>query len=177
LLPQHTREFEQRGIAGGIVTDACIPGVVVAVDQHEFFRLGCTRNGCYRHLLHEPSLGQVGTDSGLAALRRQRKQLLAVRVAHCRHRDARLARSVIQVGTAPDRGAGSPMDVHAGIDRDQANAAPLLDQAGQRRIAEAQHHHDVAADHTFHVLDGRDAPAEQGLDVAIIAAERPWIGL
>ncbi len=69
------------------------------------------------------------------------------------------------------------MDVDAGIDRDQADAAPFLDQAGQRRIAEALHHHDVAADQRLHLLDRRDAAAEQGLDVAIVAAQRLRVGL
>jgi len=41
------------------------------------------------------------------------------------------------------------MDIDAGIDRDESDAAPFLDQRGERRIAEAGHHHDGAGNLAF----------------------------
>src|SRR5262245_25608996 len=40
VRPQHARDLEHAGVAGGVVTDADIPRVVMAVQQHELFRLG-----------------------------------------------------------------------------------------------------------------------------------------
>ena len=68
------------------------------------------------------------------------------------------------------------MDVDARIDRDQPDPTPFLDQAGQRRIAEALHDHDVAANQGAGFLNGGNTAAKQGLDVAIIAAQRLGVG-
>ena len=70
--------------------------------------------------------------SRLAAGLGERHQFLAIGIVDRDHRDFRLAPHVLQIGRAPDGGAGAPVDVDPGVDRDQPDAAPLLDQAGQR---------------------------------------------
>ena len=176
-LPQHARQLHQRRIAGRVVADADVPTVVMPVHQHVFLRLLCARNGRHRHLLHEPAFQHLGDDGCLAAAIGQRHQHAPVGIVHRHHGDLRLARQIGQIRASPDRRARSPVDVDTGIDRDQPDAAPLLDQRRQRRIAEARDDRNPAADHVLRLLDRADRSAEQRGDVAIVAAQRMWIGL
>ena len=57
------------------------------------------------------------------------------------------------------------------------NLAQCYRHLCERGIAEAQHHHDVAADQALYLLDRADAATEQRLDVAIVAAQRARVRL
>ena len=130
-----------------------------------------------REFLDEPALRHVGADGRLAAFAASAISFCAVGIVDRDDRDCGLRGRSGRSGLPQIGGAGAPVDVDARIDRDQSGAAPFLDQAGQRRIAEARHHDDVAADQVLHLLDRADAAAEQRRDVAIIAAQRPRVGL
>ena len=146
VLPQHARELEQGGVAGGVVADADVPAVVVAVHQHELIRLAGALDLDHRHLLAVPAFLHLGADRGAAAALGERDQLLAVGIVHHDDRDARLARQVVEIGRAPDRGADAPMRIGAGIDRDHAERALLLELEHLLRKREAFGNDDLALD-------------------------------
>ena len=145
-LPEHAASSSSVGIARGVVAHADIPAVVMAVNQHEALRLDRARDLHDRDFLDEPAVLQPGPDRGASTSRGERHQLLAAGLADGGDRDLGLARQIIQIRRAPDRGAGAPVDVDAGIDRDQPDGAPLLGERRQRRIAEAFGEQDPAGE-------------------------------
>src|SRR6185295_15584543 len=44
MRPQRARDLEHGGIAGGIVADADVPRIIMAVQQHELVRLALASN-------------------------------------------------------------------------------------------------------------------------------------
>ena len=58
LRPQHARDLEHAGVTRGVVADADVPGIVVAVQQHELFAASLDFH--HRHRLLEPALVELG---------------------------------------------------------------------------------------------------------------------
>jgi hypothetical protein len=171
VRPQHARDLEQRGIAGGVVADADIPAVIVAVQQHEALRFDGPRDLHDRDLLGEPALLELGADGRTRALPRERDQLLARRLVDGGDRDPWLARQIVEIGRAPDRGAGAPVDVDAGVDRDQPDRTPLLGEGGQRRVAKTFGQQDLAGELGLGLGDRADRGAEQVAQILGVGAE------
>src|SRR6516162_4847827 len=128
--------------------------------EHKLLSIVGAGNGHDWYLLHKPALQQVRADAGLTTHGGKSEQLLAIGIAHRNHRNARLARRILQIRTAPDRRARAPVDIYSRVHGDQSRTAPFLDQADQRRIAEAQHDYDVATDQPLHLGDRSYATAE-----------------
>ena len=143
--PQHARELEQRRVAGRVVADALVPGVVVAVDEQELVGILLAADLDDRQQAGHPAFAQprLHRRTHGAALH-VGDQRLAVRMVDAHDRRRRLAADRLRGRRAPDGRADAFVDALPGMDVDlRDRAAPLerLHRAGHR---EAFGEHDAA---------------------------------
>src|SRR5690606_30418546 len=71
VVPQHASDLQQRRVPGGVVADADVPRVVVAVQQDELLGLLGAGDAHHRDLRGVPALLEDGHDLGLGAPARE----------------------------------------------------------------------------------------------------------
>ena len=173
---EDARQLQQRGVADGVVADADIPGIDMAMDQHKALRLDIPLDLGHQAGTFEPALFQQRMQGGMhGCVFHLREQLIAVGAIDGDDRDARLALVGIQVGRAPDGGADAPVDIDAGVDEDAALGALVLEVPDRRRAAEAVHDHDFAG--AVDIAEGREveeigaAPGGEAFDAHAFPAD------
>ncbi len=166
VLPEHTGDLEQGRIPHGVVAHPDVPGVVVAVEQHESLRFLGAGDPHDRHRRIEPPLLQLGRDARHLVAAGRRDQGLAIRAVHRHHRNSRLAGKVGQVGRAPDGGADAPVGQLSRIDGDQGGRPQRLVVRHLPRHPEALGHHDPAPD--LAVPGACAGPVEQLLQLRVM---------
>src|SRR5688572_20353080 len=137
MFPEHTRHLEERRVSNGVVTDAEVPGVVVAVQEHERVWLFGARNGHDGNGRLEPTFLDVRNKRCRLPALGSFDELEAVGIVDGDDSDLRLAREVAQVGRAPDGGADSPVRVLPRVYRNHAKRAAGLEVRDLAGHAEA----------------------------------------
>src|SRR5690606_22941374 len=108
--PEDAGQLKQGGIAGGVVADADVPGVEVAVEQDELLGDAGTGDLGDEHGDGAPAGVEAGGQGHLGTRLGGGDQRLAVGVVDGHDGDGGLAAHRVEVGSAPDGGADALVD-------------------------------------------------------------------
>ena len=162
VLAEHPCSLEQRRVAGRVVADADVPGVEMAVQEHEPLRLVRPLELGDEHRNRAPALLVLRDDGrGRGAGGDLLEQPAPVRSRDGDDRDLRLAREARQVGRAPDRGADPLVDPLARRDEDRSQRAAGLEVGDLARHRQALGDDELAGDIAL-ARDAREDVVDRG---------------